>query len=145
MSAAITPIVSGLFDALRPIPAALTSARRLRILLGNLGWTLEEDPLVATLKAAGLAQYKLRRGKMKQWGTDTKAGAFGEILEAGTTPVDIQEEEVPSEGVVITRAWQSARNADGELLVWLGRKKKAGRGEARSGLRYDRILGTGGG
>jgi hypothetical protein len=61
----------------------------------------------------GSAQYKLRRGKMEQWGTDRTAGVQGTLL-AGRT-LDIREEEVPNEGVVVTRTWQLARNSDGSL------------------------------
>ena len=102
-------------------------------------------PLVPVLKD-GKAQYKLRRGTMEQWkllGVNAAAGAQGALLEP-TRPLYLFEEEVPSEGVVVMRAWQLARNTDGSLLVWLGCRKRAGKGEARSGLRYDRILGTGG-
>ena len=99
-------------------------------------------PLVPVVKG-GSAQYTLRRGRMADWGTDATAGAQGTLLTPGSR-LDIREEEVPSEGVVVTRAWQLARNADGSLLVWLGHKKQVGKGEARSGLRFDRILGVGG-
>jgi hypothetical protein len=102
-------------------------------------------PLVPVVQG-GKAQYKLRRGTMEQWqllGVNAAAGAQGTLLEPAQ-PLYLCEEEVPSEGIVVTRAWQMARNTHGSLLVWLGRRKRVGKGEARSGLRYDRILGTGG-
>jgi hypothetical protein len=49
----------------------------------------------------------------------------------------IEEEEVPREGAVVTRAFQFARWIDGRSLLWLGRRKRAGRGEGTSGLRFD--------
>ena len=51
----------------------------------------------------------------------------------------IEEEEVPREGAVVTRAFQFARWLDGRSLLWLGRRKRAGRGEGASGLRFDVI------
>ena len=54
-------------------------------------------------------------------------------------PLRIEEEEVPREGAVATRAFQFARWIDGGSLLWLGRRKRAGRGEGASGLRFDVI------
>ena len=54
-------------------------------------------------------------------------------------PLRIEEEEVPREGAVVTRAFQFARWIDGRSLLWLGRRKRAGRGEGASGLRFDVI------
>jgi len=51
----------------------------------------------------------------------------------------IEEEEVPREGAVVTRAFQFARWIDDRSLLWLGRRKRAGRGEGASGLRFDAI------
>lgn len=52
-------------------------------------------------------------------------------------PLRIEEEEVPREGAVVTRAFQFARWFDGRSLLWLGRRKRSGRGEGSSGLRFD--------
>jgi hypothetical protein len=52
-------------------------------------------------------------------------------------PLRIEEEEVPREGVVVERTFQFARWLDGRALLWLGRRKRAGRGEGASGLRFD--------
>jgi hypothetical protein len=54
-------------------------------------------------------------------------------------PLRIEEEEVPREGAVVTRAFQFARWLDGRSLLWLGRRKRSGRGEGSSGLRFDVI------
>jgi hypothetical protein len=51
----------------------------------------------------------------------------------------IEEEEVPREGAVVQRTFQYARWFDGRSLLWLGRRKQAGRGEASSGLRFDQL------
>jgi hypothetical protein len=49
----------------------------------------------------------------------------------------LAEEEVPREGAVVERSFQFARWFDGRSLLWLGRRKGAGRGEGASGLRFD--------
>jgi hypothetical protein len=51
----------------------------------------------------------------------------------------IHEEEVPRTGVCITQAFQRTRWVNGEVFVWLGMKKKTGRGEGSSGLAFDQI------
>jgi hypothetical protein len=51
----------------------------------------------------------------------------------------LHEEEIPRTGAVVTRHWQLARGPDGRLHAWLARRKRPGRGERGSGLRYDAI------
>jgi hypothetical protein len=51
----------------------------------------------------------------------------------------IEEEEVPRDGIELTRAFNYARDARGRGLLWIGRRKKTGRGEGSSGLRFDVI------
>ena len=51
----------------------------------------------------------------------------------------IEEEEVPRDGIELTRAFNYARDAQGRALLWIGRRKKTGRGEGASGLRFDVI------
>ena len=60
----------------------------------------------------------------------------GQLLAAADR---LAEEEVPREGVIVERAFQYARWFDGCALLWVGRRKTAGRGEGASGLRYDTI------
>jgi hypothetical protein len=52
-------------------------------------------------------------------------------------PLRIEEEEIPREGAIVERTFQYARWFDGRSLLWLGRRKHAGRGEGSSGLRFD--------
>lgn len=49
----------------------------------------------------------------------------------------LEDEEVPRDGVVVTRKAQFARWIDGERLHWIGRSKTPGNGEGASGLRHD--------
>ena len=52
----------------------------------------------------------------------------------------IAEEEVPRDGVVVTRQFRLARTGGGETVLWIGRRKEAGQGEGSSGLRFDSAL-----
>ena len=54
----------------------------------------------------------------------------------------IHEEEVPRAGVRVTQSFQRTRWINGEVFVWLGMKKKPGRGEGSSGLSFDQIKNT---
>lgn len=57
-----------------------------------------------------------------------------------TDRLRIAEEEVPRDGVVLTRRYQLARTADGGTVLWIGRRKEAGQGEGSSGLKFDTAL-----
>ena len=57
-----------------------------------------------------------------------------------TDRLRIAEEEVPRDGVVVTRAFQQARTEDGGTVLWIGRRVRTGRGEGASGLRFDTAL-----
>jgi hypothetical protein len=62
----------------------------------------------------------------------------GDLLRpVGAAARRIAEEEVPRTGVVVTRGWQRARWVDGTVHTWVQRRKRSGRGEGSSGLRYD--------
>jgi hypothetical protein len=49
----------------------------------------------------------------------------------------LEDEEVPRDGIVVTRRAQFARWIGGERLHWVGRGKTPGKGEGASGLRHD--------
>jgi hypothetical protein len=77
-------------------------------------------------------------------GTRTTVHPHGALLRSdprqspeSEPPLRIEEEEVPREGVVVTRTFQFARWFDGRSLLWVGRRKRPGRGEGSSGLRFD--------
>ena len=57
-------------------------------------------------------------------------------------PFFVFEEEVPRSGVQVTLAYQRTRWLDGKVFVWLGAGKTTGRGEASSGLAFDRLVPT---
>jgi hypothetical protein len=61
---------------------------------------------------------------------------LGRILEPGHEPA-LYEEEVPREGIRVTRKYECTRWFDGSTHLWIGRRKQIGRGEGSSGLRFD--------
>ena len=48
-------------------------------------------------------------------------------------------EELPREGTHLERKYRAARGVDGSTWVWLGRKRSTGKGEGRSGLKFDSV------
>jgi hypothetical protein len=79
---------------------------------------------------------KLVLGAMRRDGRDP-IGPEGRLLLTGAAPLEIADEEVPWNGVVVTRAWQHARWTDGSTHAWIGRRKQPGAGDTSSGLRFD--------
>lgn len=57
--------------------------------------------------------------------------------DVATDRLRIAEEEVPRDGVVVTRRLQLARTAGGGSVLWIGRRKQPGQGEGSSGLTFD--------
>ena len=87
------------------------------------------------------AELRLKRGKMlKADGSRRTFKAQGRILNPkspGLNGLSIFEEEIPREGIRVTRNYQLARWHDGSTHLWIGRRKRIGRGEGSSGLRFD--------
>jgi hypothetical protein len=72
---------------------------------------------------------QLRRGVLS---TSASGGALGQLLGAV-----VFLEEVPREGVLLERRYRCARGPDGLTHLWIGRQRLVGKGEGRSGLRFD--------
>jgi hypothetical protein len=90
--------------------------------------------------AGGQVLTRLKRGAvLVADGSQQVRHALGEILNTGGDLL-LHDEEVPREGVRVTRHYQLARWLDGGTLLWASRRKQVGRGEGSSGLRYDRIV-----
>lgn len=53
---------------------------------------------------------------------------------------DVYEEEISRAGEVVTCSWQRTRWTGGRVCTWLGLDRRPGRGEASSGLAFDRAL-----
>jgi hypothetical protein len=51
----------------------------------------------------------------------------------------VAEEEVPRAGIRVTQTYQRTRWTDGRAVLWIGARKQVGRGEASSGLSFDRL------
>lgn len=56
----------------------------------------------------------------------------------------ISEEELPRDGIVLSRRFQLARAPGGGTVLWVGRRKEANHGEGASGLKFDTALPPGG-
>ena len=98
-------------------------------------------PLMPVQTGQGL---RLKRGAvLKLDGLPEPVYAMGRILtpDAGRA-LELCEEEVPREGVRVTRSYQYTRWFDGSTHLWIGRRKQIGRGEGSSGLRFD-VVGNG--
>lgn len=96
-------------------------------------------PLLPVATGQGL---RLRRGAVLNTSGDKGVTpAEGEILTPQPgQPLEIYEEEIPREGVRVTRTYQLTRWYDGSTHLWMGRRKEIGRGEGSSGLRFDSAL-----
>ncbi|HET6625084.1 MAG TPA: hypothetical protein VFG63_01730 [Nocardioidaceae bacterium] len=83
-------------------------------------------------------------------GTVAVAHPRGQLLRAqpeGDVAADrlrIAEEEVPRDGIVLTRRFHLARTPGGGTVLWVGRRKEAGQGEGSAGLKFDTALPPGG-
>jgi hypothetical protein len=97
-------------------------------------------PLLPVQSNEGL---RLRRAKLlKLDGPPQLVSARGRILnpdDGGQEGLSVFEEEVPREGIRVTRGYQMARWQDGSTHLWIGRRKRVGRGEGSSGLRFDTV------
>jgi hypothetical protein len=81
--------------------------------------------------AVGNGPLRMQRGSMPT----ATGGPMGRLL--GYSGLTIFLEELPREGVHLERRYRVARGPDGSTHVWIGRRRSTGRGERRSGLRFD--------
>lgn len=95
-------------------------------------------PLLPVRTSEGL---RLQRGKVRKVSGDAEfTAAHGRILNPDSQrSLKIFEEEIPREGVRVTRHYQVTRWQDGSTHLWIGRRKKIGTGEGSSGLRFDAL------
>jgi hypothetical protein len=95
-------------------------------------------PLLPVRTEQGL---RFKRGAvLKTDGPPQPVNAQGRILQSNQE-LSLFEEEVPREGVRVTRSYQFTRWIDGSSHFWVGRRKGVGRGEGSSGLRFDTLDG----
>jgi hypothetical protein len=82
---------------------------------------------------------RLKRGAVLQPdGSQQVHSALGRVLNHGGSLL-LFDEEVPREGIHVTRHYQMARWIDGSTWLWVAHRKQVGRGEGSSGLRFDRL------
>jgi hypothetical protein len=97
-------------------------------------------PLLPVQTADGL---RLKRGKvLKADGSRQFVEARGRVLNPespSASGLALHDEEIPREGVRVTRTYQLTRWQDGGTHLWIGRRKRIGRGEGSSGLAFDRV------
>ncbi len=87
-------------------------------------------PLVPMPSAGRRGGFVLRKGTM----TDVDE-SVGQVLDA--TPFTLHEEEVPREGVRVSRVPALLRTTDGRRIRWIARRVAIGTGEGSSGLAFD--------
>ena len=69
-------------------------------------------------------------------GSNAIRRAHGELLNAEAR-LALYDEEIPREGVRVTRQFERTRWLGGSTLLWIGLRKQVGRGEGSSALRFD--------
>jgi hypothetical protein len=86
---------------------------------------------------AGVVQLQLRPiTQVDAGGNAVTHHPVGRFLTAAS-PLVIEEEEVPRDGLVTTAQWQLTRGRDGRYHLWLSHQARVGRGEGSSGLAFD--------
>ncbi len=86
---------------------------------------------------------RLIRGRMAEWdlleeAKQELAGAQGKLLQP-EAPMFIQEEEIPRGAIEVSRSYQAARDTEGKLVVWAGRRKRPASGSRSSGRETDQL------
>jgi len=69
--------------------------------------------------------------------TARDAAPAGRVLTELLPSKRLHDDEVPSEGVQVSRSWQAARALDGSLHFWIGRDKTPRQTELAPALRFD--------
>jgi hypothetical protein len=86
---------------------------------------------------------RLKRGTVLQPdGSNKVHSAYSEALNASSNLL-LYDEEIPREGVHITRRRRMTRWIDGSSWVWTAFRNEVGRGEGSAGLRFDQLEGDG--
>lgn len=87
--------------------------------------------------ATGAVQLK-RAISLQPDGSNKVHPARSQVLQAAS-PMAIYDEEIPREGVRVTRQRRMARWTDGSTWVWTAYRNDVGRGEGSAGLRFDQV------
>jgi hypothetical protein len=82
---------------------------------------------------------RLKRGALLQADGQTRIhAARGEVL--ASPQLLLYDEEVPREGVRVTRQRRLARWTDGSTWMWTAFQSQVGQGEGASALQFDRVI-----
>jgi len=95
-------------------------------------------PLVPVHTGADQRAIALQRGAMLDAASGQPILPLGRVLTPGRRLI-FPDETVSRAGERVTRHFQHTRWIDGGSLLWMGRRRRPGRGEGSSGLRFDRI------
>jgi len=115
--------------ALTP-PSALPQYRLATDVPAN--WT----PLLPQRLADRPSLRLVRAAMLAADGSNVVRHAQGELLSAAPE-LKLFDEEIPREGVKVTRQFERTRWIGGSTLLWVGLRKQVGRGEGSSALRFD--------
>jgi hypothetical protein len=96
-------------------------------------------PLVPVTLDNASAAMRLQRGRLAT-ATGT-TGARGLILVPDRRLL-LHEEEIPGNGIRVTRAYEYARSPDGGIHLWMSRRKRPGSTPRAPGLRHDVVAPT---
>jgi hypothetical protein len=88
-------------------------------------------PFVPIRAADPNSPVQLKRGTLP----NAPGGPLGQLI--AEADLSLFREEIPREGVLLQRRYRYARAADGSVYLWLSRLRSVGKGEGRSGLRFD--------
>jgi hypothetical protein len=92
-------------------------------------------PFIPVHAAGSVSEIRLQRARMA--GGDPPRGR---LLREAKSPYFVEEEEIPRAGVYVERSWQRTRWMHGRTVIWVGRRRTAGRGEGSSNLAFDQII-----
>ncbi len=92
-------------------------------------------PLLPVTEGTG-SEVRLLLGDLPPIDGGAAPEPWGRLLEE-IRAVRVPLEEVPKDGVRVTRSWQYVRWVDGRQHAWVGRRARPGRGSEASGLRFD--------
>ncbi len=94
-------------------------------------------PLLPQRTAADPPSLRLvRAAVLTPDGSNAVRRARGALLNAAPK-LALFDEEVPREGVIVSRQFEATRWIDGHSLLWTGLRKRVGKGEGASALRFD--------
>jgi hypothetical protein len=99
-----------------------------------LNWT----PLLPQRVANPPSLRLVRASMLAPDGSNVVRHAKGELLNAAVE-LKLFNEEIPREGVKVTRQFERTRWIGGSTVLWVGLRKEVGRGEGSSALRFDEV------